>query len=222
MSARPGPYGGYHAEWYPYRDQRLQEARPLNSSIGVESSGGGFSASTAIPSTQPVQKQPPALALRTRIAKTAQNRTKTDFRRFALPAAEEFEIRTKSDKNPSFQSVRCPNRPKTGRTLAVSLHSSNRSLIDGFPLSMAIPSTRPVRNPLRLYGPGGMAVWLVARARFVEPCGHDVRFRSANRAARHRQERLLVTGRFIDSYPNPPCKPHRNPLQLLGFQPQSS
>src|SRR5215469_5078128 len=22
MSARPGPYGGYHAEWYPYRDQQ--------------------------------------------------------------------------------------------------------------------------------------------------------------------------------------------------------
>jgi len=26
MSARPGPYGGYHAEWYPYRDRQLAEA----------------------------------------------------------------------------------------------------------------------------------------------------------------------------------------------------
>jgi hypothetical protein len=23
MSARPGPGGGYHAEWYPYRDRQL-------------------------------------------------------------------------------------------------------------------------------------------------------------------------------------------------------
>ena len=24
MSARPGPGGGYHAEWYPYRDRQLR------------------------------------------------------------------------------------------------------------------------------------------------------------------------------------------------------
>ena len=27
MSARPGPGGGYHAEWYPYRDQQLRREK---------------------------------------------------------------------------------------------------------------------------------------------------------------------------------------------------
>ena len=29
MSARPGPGGGYHAEWYPYRDQHQLRHNPL-------------------------------------------------------------------------------------------------------------------------------------------------------------------------------------------------
>ncbi len=27
MSARPGPRGGYHAQWYPYRDLRIPYKR---------------------------------------------------------------------------------------------------------------------------------------------------------------------------------------------------
>ena len=34
MSARPGPGGGYHAEWYPYRDQELRSGRSDPSVIG--------------------------------------------------------------------------------------------------------------------------------------------------------------------------------------------
>ncbi len=30
MSARPGPGGGYHAEWYPYRDRQ-----PTNIQCGL-------------------------------------------------------------------------------------------------------------------------------------------------------------------------------------------